>query len=67
MDDDELCCVDDDNEDVTVKTREEPEPDVTSRKRFLEEKSRSIRERLAARSVKQPLSPLKTSEEAIER
>ena len=67
LDDDELCCVDDDNEDVTVKTREEPEPDVTSRKRFLEEKSRSIRERLAARSVKPPLSPLKTSEEAIER
>ena len=62
--DDDLCRLEENDvaEEATQESIEQP-----SRKQLLEEKSRNIRERLASRRIKPPLSPLKLSEQAMER
>jgi ribosome maturation protein Sdo1 len=62
--DDDLCRLEENDvaEEAMQDSIEQP-----SRKQLLEEKSRNIRERLAARRIKPPLSPLKLSEQAMER
>ncbi len=62
--DDDLCRLEENDvaEEVSQESIEQP-----SRKQLLEEKSRNIRERLASRRIKPPLSPLKLSEQAMER
>ena len=61
---DDMCRLEDNGEETDTKL---DEPKQRSRKQVLEERSRSIRERLAARKGKPPLGPLKLSEEAMER
>ena len=62
--DDDMCRLEENDvaEEVSQESIEQP-----SRKQLLEEKSRNIRERLASRRIKPPLSPLKLSEQAMER
>lgn len=65
MDDDDSCRVEGDGSKIVPPDAEIYQAHL-SRKKFLEEKSRSIRERLASKRSKPPLSPLKVSQEAIE-
>lgn len=65
MEDDDLCCMEEDGS-KTITPEAEREQAHLSRKKFLEEKSRGIRERLASKRSKVPLSPLKISQDAIE-
>ena len=61
---DDMCRLEDTVEESDQQLDEAKQP---SRKEVLEERSRSIRERLAARKGKPPLGQLKLSEEAMER
>ena len=62
---DDMCRLEDTVEESDQQLDEEAKQ--PSRKEVLEERSRSIRERLAARKGKPPLGQLKLSEEAMER
>lgn len=69
-DDDDVCRMDDDEYDQAQARGLDDEHrmnDHEARKQVLEEKSRRIRERLNMRSAKPPLSPLKASQDAMER
>ena len=69
-DDDDVCRMDDNDYDQTQARGLDDEHrmnDHEARKHVLEEKSRRIRDRLNTRSAKPPLSPLKASQDAMER